>query len=176
MPLPEIRTNRLLLRSFRREDAAALHALWTAPEVRRYLWDDVIIASGTVREIVEAHLDTELRLGIGFWTIALLGEPPIIGFCGFRPVDSGPEIELLYGLRGEHWGGGLATEACLAAIEYLWRSTDYPRVYARADPPNDRSIQLLRRLGMAHEPATATMAAYSLPRPRAWQIGSEHAK
>ena len=86
------------------------------------------------------------------------------GFCGFRPIDGGPEIELVYGMRGEHWGNGLATEACASALQYLWRSTDYQRVYARADPPNFRSIRVMLRLNMTHESTTASMITYVLRR------------
>jgi len=39
------------------------------------------------------------------------------------------------GLQTEYRGRGFAYEACLAAIEYLWRSTGFQLVYARTDPP-----------------------------------------
>ena len=42
MPLEVMRTARILLRPYTREDVDRLRALWTAPEVRRYLWDDVV--------------------------------------------------------------------------------------------------------------------------------------
>jgi ribosomal-protein-alanine N-acetyltransferase len=94
-----------------------------------------------------------------------LKEPPIAGFCGFRFIDAGPEIELMYGLRGEYWGKGLATEASFAALDYLWRSTAFQRVYARTDPPNVRSVQVMLRLGMKHESTTPQMIVYVLQRP-----------
>ncbi len=88
------------------------------------------------------------------------------GFCGFRFFGDGPEIELMYGLRAEYWGMGFATEACLAAIEYLWRSTGVQQVYARTDPPNEGSVGVMRRLGMMHESTTASMITYVLRRHR----------
>jgi RimJ/RimL family protein N-acetyltransferase len=97
--------------------------------------------------------------------VNLLAEAQIAGFCGFRFIDSGPEVELLYGLRGEQWGKGLATEACLAALEYFWRCTSYQQVYARANPPNNKSVQVMLRLGMIHLSTTATMVSYLLRRP-----------
>src|ERR1700733_7660097 len=144
MSLPSIRTNHVLLCSLRRDDIDAAHSLWTAPEVRRFLWDDIVITREAVQEIVETHLTTVDQFGLGFWVLYIpppmsAAGAPIAGFCGFRFIDGGPEIEMLYGLRGEHWGKGLATETCAAALGYLWRSTSYQRVYARADPPNLRS-------------------------------------
>lgn len=142
----------------------ALHALWTASEVRLYLWDNLIIARDTVEQVVESHLETEARLNIGYWALEI-ANGPVSGFCGFRPIDDGPEIELMYGLRGEYWGKGLATEACIAALDYLWRNTDYQRVYARTDAVNHRSVQVMLRLGMTHQSTTQTMITYVLERP-----------
>jgi ribosomal-protein-alanine N-acetyltransferase len=89
----------------------------------------------------------------------------MVGFCGFRFIDDGPEIELMYGLQAEHWGKGLATESSLAALEYLWRSTGFQRVYARTDPPNQGSVRVMQRLGMIHESTSALTIAYILRRP-----------
>jgi RimJ/RimL family protein N-acetyltransferase len=155
VPLPEIRTQRFLMRPWTLADVDALHALWTAPEVRRYLWDDVVIPRETVIEIVESHLATSEQHGFGYWAVCDPSlEAAIAGFCGFRFIDDGPEIEILYGLRGEYWGKGLATEVCRAALDYLWRSTSFERVYARTDVPNEKSVGVMRRLGMRHESAS----------------------
>ncbi len=162
MRLPLIQTERCTLRPWTREDVDARHALWAAPEVRRYLWDDAIISREAVEQIVDSHLVTAERHGIGYWTISL---PALAGFCGFRFIDDGPDIELMYGLRGEYRGQGFATEACLAAIEYLWRSTGFPRLYARTDPPNERSVRVMHRLGMTHEPVGPSLITCVLPRP-----------
>src|SRR5580658_9329000 len=169
MSLPSIRTDRLLLRPFQRDDVEALHELWTAPKVRRYLWDDVVITRETVQQIIESHLVTADRLNLGYWALHILPvspfATPIAGFCGCRLIDDGPELELLYGLRAEHWAKGLATEACTAGLEYLWRSTSYQRVYARTDPPNENSVQVMRRLNMTHQSTTASTITYLLRRP-----------
>ena len=43
--LAVMRTERILLRPWTREDVDPLHALWTAPELRRYLWDIAELAT-----------------------------------------------------------------------------------------------------------------------------------
>ena len=169
MPLPVVRTERILLRPWTREDVDALHALWLAPEMRRYLWDDVVIARDTAEQVVESHLVTAEKNSLGYWALHIPrptspAAVPIAGFCGFRFIGDSSEIELMYGLQPEYWGKGLATEACLAALEYLWCSTGYQQVYARTDPPNHKSVQVMLRLGMTHESTTESMITYVLRR------------
>jgi [ribosomal protein S5]-alanine N-acetyltransferase len=170
MSLAVMRTGRILLRPWVRDDVDVLHALWTAPEVRRYLWDDVVITRETAAQVVESHLATCEAHGIGYWALHIPpplspAETPIAGFCGFRFIGDEPDIELMYGLRGEHWSKGLATEACIAALYYLWSGTSFPRVYARTDPPNTKSVRVMQRLGMTHVSSTGSMITYVLHRP-----------
>jgi ribosomal-protein-alanine N-acetyltransferase len=170
MSVAIVRTERILLQPWTREDVDALHALWTAPKVRRYLWDDVTIAREVAEQVVESHLLTANKHGFGYWALHIPppispAAAPIAGFCGFRFVDHGPEIELIYGLQPEYWGKGLATEACFAALEYLWRSTPFQQVYARTDAVNRKSVEVMLRLGMTHESTTESMITYVLRRP-----------
>jgi [ribosomal protein S5]-alanine N-acetyltransferase len=169
-----IGTGRFVLRPWTLADIDPLHALWTAPEVRRYLWDDIVITRDVADQLVRSHLAATARDGIGFWALLVPPrdaslestlESPIAGFCGFRYLDEGPDIELLYGLRGAYWGNGFATEACLAIIDYLWQSTRFNCVYARTDPPNEKSLQVMRRLGLTREPTGASVITYALRRP-----------
>lgn len=170
MPLPVIHTTRLLLRPWALEDVDALHALWTAPEVRRYLWDDTIITREVAAQLVANHLETSDRHGIGFWALHATGsgatsEALMAGFCGFRFFEDGSEIELLYGLRAAYWRRGLAAEASRAAIEYVWRSTAFQRVYARTDSPNERSVRVIERLGMTPDSSSDALITFVLRRP-----------
>jgi RimJ/RimL family protein N-acetyltransferase len=50
-------------------------------------------------------------------------------------------------------------------MDYLWRATGFDRVYARTDPPNERSVLVMERLGMRHESTTPSMITYVLTRP-----------
>ena len=170
MPLPILRTEHMLLRPWRREDVDALHALWTTAEVRRYLWDDDVITRATAEQVVESHLVTVEMHGIGYWAVQIA--PPssaavgaIDGFCGFRLIDDGPDIELMYGLKPEYWGKGLATEACVAVLGYLWRSTEYQQVFGRTDPPNRKSLHVMLRLGMTAVSTTESTIVCLLRRP-----------
>ena len=157
--LPSITTKRLKLRPWSRADVDALHSLWTEPAVRRYLWDENVVSREQVVDIVESAVDD-----LGFWCMEKKREPGLIGFCGFRRIQEPGRIELLYGLRPDHWGAGFATEAAGAALEYLWSSTGVSRVYAESDAPNYKSIAVMLRLGMRLHSASDGRVLYVLDR------------
>jgi thiamine-phosphate pyrophosphorylase len=158
--LPTLTTLRLKLRPWEMSDVDALHQMFTDPKVRKYLWDDLVIPRERVIEALESPLND-----IGFWVIEEREGGPIIGFCGFRFLEDASEIELLYALLPGHWGRGLATEASHAALDYLWRSTAFERVWARTDVPNAKSVAVMQRLGMRHDSSTAERISYVLDRP-----------
>ncbi|HYB99595.1 MAG TPA: GNAT family N-acetyltransferase [Candidatus Limnocylindrales bacterium] len=147
--LATLQTSRLLMRPYSREDIDGLHALWTAPDVRRYLWDDIVIPRETAEQAVAASIADVSAHRYGQWSLTLAqGGDGIIGFCGFRPWEDGAEPELLYGLARPYWGRGLAYEAARAALLYLVRTTRAPKVWAATDEPNVASQKVLDRLGM----------------------------
>ncbi|HTX34035.1 MAG TPA: GNAT family N-acetyltransferase [Bryobacteraceae bacterium] len=165
MPLPLVRTPRLVLQPFAPEDLDALQALWTDPDVRRYLWDDQVVSRSRAAEVLAGALTGAGRHGIGYWTIrqALAGE--VIGDVGFQFIPQTADVELMCCLRPQFWSLGLAAEAAGAALEYFWRTTPFPRVFARADLPNQRSIRLMERLAMRHRKTDTALVTYALERP-----------
>ena len=166
MPLPALRTARLFLEPFAAADLDALHALWTDADVRRYLWDDLVIPRERAAETLRDALATAEREGIGHWTLREEAGGAVIGDAGFQLVPGTSEVELMGCLRKLFWGRGLAAEAMRCVLDYLWQTTSHPRVYARTDPPNERSLRLMERLGM-HRESSGTLITYVLDRPRA---------
>ena len=152
MPFPPLETERLVLRPWTRDDIDTLHAMWIDADVRRYLWDDMVIERSRAAELVESALQGEL----GYWMIEVDGEAA--GFVGFRQIDDTPDVEVLYGLLPSYWGQGFATEAVQAALDHV--ADRRPVVYARTDPPNTQSQALMKRLGMRHVSTTATLVTY----------------
>ena len=152
MNLPTLRTNRLVLEPFRREDIDELHALWADADVRRYLWDDEIISRERAVETVEAALRAADANGVGMWTVRESAQPSeLIGFCGLRGVSE-VDVELLYGLSPRYWRRGFATEAASVVLQYAFCELRLARVVAAADPDNRRSFGVLERLGMTPLP------------------------
>lgn len=137
MKLPVIQTQHLELVPFREGDVDALHRHWTDPDVRRWLWDDVVIPRERAAETVQWAVDSAAEKGVGMWSLFLRdGDGGLIGFCGFRGLPDLDDIELLYSLYPAYWGRGLATEASRAALEFAFREL---RVRASTPAPIRRT-------------------------------------
>lgn len=168
MPLPVLETRRLLLRPYEINHLDPLHRLWTDPDVRRYLWDDVVISRERAGQAVQDAITSAAQSGIGFWSLFQRGKEKLEGFCGLRYVENGCEVELLYGLAPPLWKKGLATEAADAVLEYAFTRMHLERVYARSDIPNLASARVMQHLGMKFEPeariGTLPVNCYSITR------------
>jgi RimJ/RimL family protein N-acetyltransferase len=165
MPLPILTTSRLRLVPYAEDDIDALHAIWIDADVRRYLWDDVVITRERAAEVVLESIVTARDHGIGYWTVRTAPDGPVIGDCGFHFMNGPDAIELFYSLARPYWGRGLAFEGSLAAIAYAWDCTPFDRVYARIDTPNEASLRLIRRLGFEYLLSWRGLETYTLSRP-----------
>lgn len=142
-------TSRCELRPAAPADAAALHALWITPGVRRFLWDDEIIPSERATEAVATSGELFDRHRFGLWTVRLKGSPAIQGFAGIWPFRDPPEFELLFGVAEPLWGQGYAVEAANAVLAYCAAVLEMPRLRASTDAGNVASIRVLDKLGFA---------------------------
>jgi RimJ/RimL family protein N-acetyltransferase len=147
-------SERMELRPCETGDRDALHVLWTDPDVRRYLWDDRVIASSEAQAVIERSVESFERRGFGQWVAhpaGSVGDGSLMGFCGLAEVEDASEVELLYGFYPHHWGQGLATEASRLVLGHGFEALDLTRIVARTDPPNRASAQVMEALGMTFE-------------------------
>ena len=150
MPLrgPVIATTRLVLHPLADSDTDELVAVFREPRVRRYLLDDEIVSAEWVRAEIAASALRFERDGTGLWAVRLTGRTALIGFAGFREFFDPPQLQLLYGLRPQFWGQGLATEAAAAACNHGFGPVGLDRIVAATDADNEASARVLLRLGM----------------------------
>ena len=145
----ELRTPRLRLRPIAAADREALHALWTEPAVRRFLWDDRVIDLVTVDGVIERSTASFAAEGFGLFALREPERAVLLGAVGIYRLREG-EPELIYSLATACFGRGLATEASRAVIADVFERLGFTRVLARTDPPNLASIAVMRRLRMRH--------------------------
>jgi RimJ/RimL family protein N-acetyltransferase len=146
----ELRTERLFLRPGRRDELAAVHALWIDAAVRRFLFDDRSLSLEETASFLEQSERAFAERGAGIWLASTVEDGPPIGFAGLLFSETGPP-NLVVGLRPTHWGNGLAAEAARAVLRHSFETLALPEIVADVDEPNLRSIALLERIGMSLE-------------------------
>lgn len=141
-----LETERHRLRPIRTAELAELHALFTDPQVRRWLFDDATISEADVLELITASDALEPR-GMGHWTVRQRSDGQLIGTAALQPCED-LGIELIYLLAPAAWGRGHATELGRALLAHAFETLGLERVIAQADTPNTQSIEVMKRLGM----------------------------
>ena len=141
-------TQRIKLSPVRKDEAEELHQIWIDPEVRKYLWDDLIIPETQTKEIINQSLTAFANKKYGLWVARLINQKEIIGFTGYWQFFDPPQTQLLYGLLPQYWGQGLATEISKAMIDYGFKEYGFKTINASTDLDNKSSIAVLARLGM----------------------------
>ncbi|MGI9324136.1 MAG: GNAT family N-acetyltransferase [Pseudomonadales bacterium] len=143
-------TTRLVIQPIQSADEERLLRLWRDPEVRRYLWDNHIISEDEVKAIQQGSDRCFAEYGAGLYGIAAVDQPnDLVGFCGLRKFEQGELLELLYGMYPQYWGKGLVTEAVKAVLTHGFEQCGIERVIAATETPNQPSVRVMQRLGMA---------------------------
>jgi RimJ/RimL family protein N-acetyltransferase len=142
-----LHTERLTLRPVTADDHAVLLAHWTAPDVRRFLFDDAALSAAEITEAIEDSTRDFGRAGYGLWLIHENGCTDLVGTAGLRPLEE-LGLEILYSLAPGSWGKGYATEAARAVMDHALGSLGLPEVLAEVDEGNTASIAVIERLGM----------------------------
>lgn len=142
-----IRTDRLRIDPLAEPDCDALHAHWADSEVRRFLWDGRSPERSEVLEIIRRNDGAFEGEGAGLWSLRSTDDS-FVGCAGFWPFHEPPELELIVSLAPSAWGAGLATEAAAGLLDHVFGELGWRTVQASTDAPNERSLRLIRRLGM----------------------------
>jgi [ribosomal protein S5]-alanine N-acetyltransferase len=166
-PSFELHTPRLYLRPIAPTDLAALHAMLTHPQVRRFLCDDRILPLEQVAEWIEESAKLFQTERFGLWGMfPRFDRVQFLGFCGFWYFHTPPELELAYALNFDYWGQGLATEAARAMLHYGFEQLKLDRIAASTDEPNTASRRVLEKLGMSlvrrSQPASSVLVHYAI--------------
>lgn len=151
---PALDTDRLTLRGHRLEDYEECLALWSAPEVVRF-----ISGKPTTREEMWARLmryaGNWALLGYGFWVVReratgkFVGE---VGICDFHremepPLGEAAAREAGWVLSPAVHGRGYATEAVQAALSWADANGPAGPSCCLIHPDNQASIRVAEKVG-----------------------------
>ena len=94
--------------------------------------------------------------GWGWWAIEEKASGLLAGMAGLGTIDERLPVhgvETGWRLARWAWGYGYATEAARQVLAYGFDQLDLPEILAMAAAGNVRSLAVMRRLGMTHDPA-----------------------
>jgi ribosomal-protein-alanine N-acetyltransferase len=148
----DLRTARLLLRSFESGDIPAIVRLAGASEIAAttvliphpYFEDDARNFLAKASEGFPAGRSVTFAVSI---------EPgrELCGAVGLQIVDAHKHAELGYWIGVPFWGRGYATEAARAALSFGFNTLRLNRIYAHHFAENTASGRVLEKIGMRHE-------------------------
>jgi len=150
---PQIKTQRLLLRRWRKTDLKGFAAINADPAVMEY-FPSVMSEAETARMIarIEGHFQDH---GFGLWAVEHAASGELIGFAGLAVPEFEahftPAVEVGWRLGQSHWGNGYATESARAAIRFAFEQAELDEIVSFTAPANTRSTQVMERLGMTRD-------------------------
>jgi RimJ/RimL family protein N-acetyltransferase len=148
---PVLRTERLVLRPWRDEDAAPFAAMGADPAVMEH-FPNVLSReqSDATMARIRGHFARE---GFGFWAVEVPGVTPFAGFCGIARPTFMPVVEIGWRFARAWWGHGYATEGAIAARDWGFANLGIDEIVAFVVPGNARSQRVMDRIGMHRDPA-----------------------
>lgn len=148
MNTPELETERLRLRRFTAEDAAAILAIFGDVEANTFLPWFPLKSLEEARQLFERQYQPVYRAERGYQYAICLKEDDIP--IGYVKVDLDESHDLGYGLHHEFWHRGIAAEAARALVEQV-RRDGLPYLTATHDVNNPNSGAVMKKLGMVYQ-------------------------
>jgi RimJ/RimL family protein N-acetyltransferase len=156
--MPEVTTERLLLRHFRPEDLGPhRQAVDDDPAVT---WHHKRFSLAESLRRWAERLEQWEKGGFGMWIVEERDTGTVLGHCGLQPLEGTDDVELGYYLGRTAWGRGFATECAAATVRFGFERIKLPRIVAVTRVRNSASQNVLEKIGMTFE---GTATAYGFP-------------
>lgn len=153
-PLPDVETERLLLRGFLPSDGDLLEPIFRKEEVWMYPY-----GRGFTRKETDLFLKSQLgewkTAGFGCWLAQEKHSGNAVGYVGisvphFLP-DILPAVEVGWRFDPDYWGRGYATEGASEALTQSFSTLGLSAVCSAPQTINPPSSKVCQRLGMRFE-------------------------
>jgi [ribosomal protein S5]-alanine N-acetyltransferase len=157
---PVLISQRLLLRPFEHEDAAALAVLLNDPDVAMGICSAPLPFTQLHASARILMIRAREMAGKDFvWAVEDL-DGNLIGNLGLSETTSG-SMRIGYAYARDHWGKGYATEALMTVMDWASRNLTIPEIQAEVFHDNPASARVLAKAGFVE---TGNSARFSLAR------------
>ncbi|MEU9053590.1 GNAT family N-acetyltransferase [Streptomyces sp. NPDC048384] len=157
--MSEIRTPRLLLRRWHDDDLVPMADINADPQVMRWIDDGAVRDLDHTAEDIERWEEEWDEEGFGLFAVELLASGELAGFTGLSVPEFLPEVlpavAISWRLGSQFWGQGYGSEAAQATLEFALQDRGLDRVISINRVGDDASENIIRKLGMVPERATA---------------------
>jgi RimJ/RimL family protein N-acetyltransferase len=145
-------TERLGLRWLSAEDAAFMLELVNDPAWLRFIGDRGVRTLKDARDyILNGPVAMYHRVGFGLYLVELKQSRTPIGICGLIERVGLEDIDIGFAFLPAFCGQGYAYESAAAIMCHARDTVGLNRVVAITAPDNQRSIRLLKKLGLSFE-------------------------
>lgn len=150
----KLESERLILRQFVIDDAAAMYKNWTSDdEVTKYLmWPthtSVDVSRAVLTDWVSSYSDEKYYQ----WAIVLKenGDEPIGSISAVHMNEDISMVHIGYCIGKTWWHKGTTSEALKTVMGFFFDKVEVNRIESRHDPRNPNSGKVMEKCGMKHE-------------------------
>ncbi|QTM98267.1 GNAT family N-acetyltransferase [Sediminibacillus dalangtanensis] len=149
-----VKTDRLLLRKPRVEDAGDVFAIESDPETNRFRPAGPMKSMEEAIETIKEWRDNWSADGCGYWLVVLPETDEVIGITGIRRIywRKRDVLNLYYRFSPKAWGKGYAAEAAAFSVKVARKNLPGFPVLARIRPINTPSQKVAEKSGLKRRP------------------------
>jgi RimJ/RimL family protein N-acetyltransferase len=148
-----LETERLILRTWKKEDTEVYFEINNDPKVIKFLKGPLNIEE--VKEFIIYANTLQEKHRYSLWAAEIKKTSEFIGFIGLNYIDwpahFTPTVEIGWRLSSKYWNNGYATEGAKAALNYGFNQCKLNQIVAITTPANIASINVMEKIGMKRD-------------------------
>lgn len=160
LQIPELTTDRLLLRCFKPDDFEAYAEMMASPDVTKHLGAGKPLSRADAWRQMAMLMGHWALRGYGVWAVEERASGRFLGRIGCMNQEGFPAFEIAYTLGPWAWGKGYAREGAGAALKFAREVIRYPEITSIIRPANAASIRVATSLGAV---ASETVEFFGAP-------------
>ena len=148
----QLESERLWFRELQASDADSMFALYSDPQVLKYVGEKPMRHLDQVREIIEDIRRQYQDFGVGRLATLLKSTNEFIGWAGLKYIAEingrKDNYDLGYRFLRRHWGKGYGTESAKAFVAFGFNEMQLARSSGYADVAHPASRNILEKCGL----------------------------